>query len=1455
MSSDAAPTTAPAPVSSRTLEAMLERLLASMVNGPAMNCRPHNSRQRLDFVQLAKLGDLDPSAALATLIGDDRAVSLTARVPAPRRKLDPRKLDEEAETLDDADRAAFNAWREQQSVLTKLRLVADDARTYEQDTGVGVLYLGWPLLCLPPGSVGGRGGFGTRRIVAPIALLPINLTIKTGAKPGVQLTCRGDGVDLVMPNLALLSWIEQQTGQAIDEVFGDDEGVNPWREIVELARRIARTLAIEVPAPFDADTVPDPLPLEPAPRSDDDREKPTIVNAAVLGLYPLANQGLLRDTQAMQSDPLDGPVRAFLSVDARLDDDLPAGPRNFADERFVTLADPFQSRAVKRARHCRGLVVHGPPGTGKSQTISNIIGDHLARGQRVLFVCDKRTALDVVANRLAHIGLAELCAVVHDPQRDQRDLYRAIREQLDKLAEQSLDPKVDQKLAKLDEEIATHYAELTRTHAALMTPQGSLPSFHELVGDWRSITSSVPLDPADVAGVTLVDLETHEAALAELFTRARDVEYATNPWSVAAGVALGEFVSRPVQPYRDALQRSVESATKADATRDDAIAPFAAEPALALQAQQRREMAEKLQSLLDSVDPAALGVWSSRNAATARSLARQIADHEPFIERLNASTMDVELTLAVTARTPDVPTIVRELKALADYLAVAERWHAFFHFATRARAREVLSHYSLQLSAANARRLESFLQELRLRQALGLLVDQLDGKPSNPAEAAKAALGNDESLARSLGSHRAIAQLLGWIDASGSGPTLLPIAAAVLKSPATAAPALEALRRAGSRAEAIEALEQSLRSVGLLDAGWLERLGGKLRGGESAGDIVASLAQRMETLEAVLRIRDMVASFPPALANACRALLARPDAEAAGAALRKTLLEAEITRRLSTDPALQQIDTRKLQTAFDRIVAAEKKKQELVREQIRFRWIGQQQARLLSGTGTRLNSLGAEMGRRLLLRGQKALRLRQVIALGQQIEGGDPLFDLRPVWMASPETVAQLFPRRPVFDVVVFDEASQCRLEEALPVLTRGHRVVIAGDPKQLPPTRFFESAVATTEEEDLQTEQDLFEAQQSSVEDLLSAALNLSIQQSYLDVHYRSKTADLITFSNEQFYGSRLQPVPGHPSRLPDLAPIGLHEVGGQYVDRANEKEADKVVEIVAELLARPKPPSIGIACFNLVQRDLIVEKLDEKADEDDAFGKRLAEARERTGAGSFEGLFVKNLENVQGDERDHMIISTTYGPDASGKFRRSFGPLGQAGGGRRLNVLITRAREQIHLVTSIPRSAYQSLPPVPAGQSAGGAWLLFAYIAFAAKLQQDYAADAEEQAAVARQAEGSLKLRPTRSPSPLVKAVGEDLATKHHLAGEAYWGLDGFNIDLVVHPPQETEDKSIGVLCDMTRFTGLDDPVEWEIFRTGIHQGQGWSLVRVWSPQFFRDPEQVTRSIAAAAEEGNHR
>ncbi|MFK7959148.1 MAG: AAA domain-containing protein, partial [Phycisphaerales bacterium] len=563
------------------------------------------------------------------------------------------------------------------------------------------------------------------------------------------------------------------------------------------------------------------------------------------------------------------------------------------------------------------------------------------------------------------------------------------------------------------------------------------------------------------------------------------------------------------------------------------------------------------------------------------------------------------------------------------------------------------------------------------------------------------------------------------------------------------------------------------------------------------------------------------------------------------ATLVRGVLASEIAARIAASAPLRELDARRIDSAFSRMADLQHQKMALVREAIAGQWIQRQRDGLLVSTGTRLNAAGADLKRRLLTRGRNAMRMRQVIKHGRSIEGGDPIFDLRPVWMASPETVAQVFPREALFDVVIFDEASQCRLEEALPVLTRAKRVVVAGDPKQLPPTRFFESAVVASEQREIASDQDLFEVQQGEVEDLLSAALNLEIENAYLDVHYRSQNADLIQFSNDQFYGSRLQAIPGHPSNRTRFAPLQLIPAAGIYNDGQNPIEAQRVVQVVQDLLRRAEPPSIGIAAFNVAQRDLILDTLHEAAEADPDFARRLNVARRRRGSGSFDGLFVKNLENVQGDERDHIIISTTYGPNEEGRFYRRFGPLLQAGGGRRLNVLVTRARQEVHLVTSIPADAYRSLPPVPEGQTPGGGWLLFAYLQYAERLAELYEEANAERDAARASTERTVRSRWTRSPSAAAEALACTVARAGN-GNELYWGNDGFCVDIALDHPVRPDDVTIGLQVDMTRFRGAADPIEWELFRQVVLESQGWKLHRVWSPTIFRDLTGTQETVA---------
>jgi hypothetical protein len=1409
----------------RILERMLERLYGSLASGPVLSCRPHSSRQRIDLVQLGKLED---KHVLAELLGEAREVKLS---PPPLGS--------------NADEKAHEAYDDRQAILGKLRSIAEDARTYHQDTGAEVLYVGYPLLDLPPEQQAGRArkseAFG-KRILAPICFIPIELAIRTARPQSVTLSCAAEADERVIPNAALIAWIEQTTGKKLGvELEGGDEDVRTWEEIEHVTSVVCEALGLAKPAALTAAT-----PIVATPRSDEERAA-RVVPAAVLGLFPVSNQGLLRDLEAFVEGPIpDGPIQSFLRADRSLGEAV-AVKRDVRTERLVSHADPCQGRAVRLAATTRGLVIHGPPGTGKSQTIANVIGDHLARGERVLFVCDKRTALDVVEYRLRHLELGGLCAVVHDVSRDSRDLYKSVREQLEALAEMKVDGAIAGELERVDNELVRVHAELTKYDAALASSDSGAPSFHAVAGEWLAldVPTSVDALPAckEIRGVALADLLPLESDVREVLQRAQTEGLPTNPWVDATDLPLTTYLGKQVSDWRTFVSAARTAANAVDEARDVDGLPFDPDHDLGTQATGRSALADALATVSPVIAPTTIAAWAGVDPAKLKKALASVEAVEPQLAALEAARPDPELALVVKSRQAPLGEIVEWLGALAAYLQIAKKWYALFCFGRKKAARLVATRFGLALGVEPADRLSTFLAAQRARR----VVEDVYAEVIGPVAQTTATELDDAALAADVRAHHALWTALVALHASAAWTSVRPRVLASLRAPDQQAALVASLQRAQQRVPAIASFETAIAGE-LFAPSWRAAIAQAARRSELVAPQLAALDDRFASVEGILRMKKALAALPASVAEPLRALArAGLSPDVGWIAIRRGILGAELARRIEADPTLQDIDNDRMRTLHGRYRELDMRKRDLVRRAILARWTAKQRERLLASTGSRLNAAGAELKRRLTLRGEKAMRLRQVLAAGGAVEGGDPLFDLRPVWMASPETVAQIFPREALFDVVIFDEASQCRLEEALPVLVRARRVVIAGDPKQLPPTRFFESSIASSDDGDVDaSEQGMFEEQQADVEDLLGAALNLEIEQCYLDVHYRSTNADLIEFSNRNFYDARLQAIPGHPKHRAVTAPLRLVRVAGVYDKRANPIEAAAVVEIVKELLARTEPPSIGIACFNLVQRDMIIEALDDAAALDPVFASRLAAARTRKGAASFEGLFVKNLENVQGDERDHIIISTTYGPDPKGKFYHRFGPLARAGGGRRMNVLVTRARSEVHLVSSIPPSEYTALPPVEAGRTPNGAWLLFSYLKYAEELAQAYAEEAADREAA--KPPGTVRHFPTRAPSSLVAALASRIA-EGGLTSDVYWGNDGFCVDLAVHHPVRADDVTIGVLCDGTRFDKADDPVEWDLFRTSVLEAQGWNLLRVWSPHLVRDRTSIVAAITTEA------
>ena len=414
---------------------------------------------------------------------------------------------------------------------------------------------------------------------------------------------------------------------------------------------------------------------------------------------------------------------------------------------------------------------------------------------------------------------------------------------------------------------------------------------------------------------------------------------------------------------------------------------------------------------------------------------------------------------------------------------------------------------------------------------------------------------------------------------------------------------------------------------------------------------------------------------------------------------------------------------------------------------------------------------------------------------------------LKPCFLMSPLSVSQyLPPDAEPFDLVVFDEASQIPVWDAVGVIARGRQLIVVGDPKQMPPTNFFQKG-DVVDEDDTDAVEDM--------ESILDEALALGIHSAYLDWHYRSRDESLIAFSNVHYYDDRLNTFPAaHPSPRKGVSlqfvPNGVYDARGK---RTNLQEAQAVVDWVFAEAARPDARPIGVVTFSLAQKTLIEDMVERRCAETPELAAYFDESRT-------DPFFVKNLENVQGDERDVILFSVCYAPDAQGDFAMNFGPLNRAGGERRLNVAVTRAREQVVVFASIHAEQIDL-----SRTKAVGAAHLKEFLAYAAR-------------------GGETRENVPVSPETVLGEVAQVLAANGY---ETVAGVGASNrrIDLAVRRPGAEGDYLLGILGDGPEY-GADRTVrDRDALRIEVLQALGWNLFRLWSVDWALDRARTEKRL----------
>ncbi len=452
---------------------------------------------------------------------------------------------------------------------------------------------------------------------------------------------------------------------------------------------------------------------------------------------------------------------------------------------------------------------------------------------------------------------------------------------------------------------------------------------------------------------------------------------------------------------------------------------------------------------------------------------------------------------------------------------------------------------------------------------------------------------------------------------------------------------------------------------------------------------------------------------------------------------------------------------------------------------------------------------------------------------------GDFITKLFPCWLLSPENVSAILPlQKNMFDLVIFDEASQVFIESTIPTIYRGKNIVVAGDGKQLRPSATFMKRYLGADPE---TKDDLSVQAALEVDSLLDLAVS-RYDSANLNYHYRSRYEELISFSNSAFYSSSLNVAPNTSGNRKD-PPIVRYKVDGRWTDRTNPAEAQKIVEILKDIFrTRKRSESIGIITFNSDQQSLIADTIDKAARADEEFRGYIATERYRTDNGEDASLFIKNLENVQGDERDIIIFSIGYAKNETGRVYANFGSLSADGGENRLNVAITRAKSKIIVVTSIEPEELRV-----DGTKNNGPKLLKEYLVYARAVS-------EGDTASARAILSSLDK--SEHTDPVINASFTDIKIqiKERLEKLGYevvldLGNRDNRISLAVYDAK-TDRYLIGVQLDKDVFASTSSALEREVYKPRFLESRGWTIMRVWCRDFWLSPAKVVKSIASAAE-----
>lgn len=1099
-----------------------------------------------------------------------------------------------------------------------------------EEHGSKDLFIGWPF-------VQGKLMDGSQ-VRCPLMFFPVELT----QQKDKWVLKQKEGTNAILNKTFLLAYAHFNKisigDELLERTFEDfDDDIMVFRTgLYQLLKES------EIELNFNQDNFIDKLESFPAYTKDefDQQEKDGILKLypqAILGIFPQSGSHLVPDYETLISNQNFNDLEEFFAERTFQDD----GENKYGylnrireDQTFTPFKlDAFQENALKAVKKGNSVVIQGPPGTGKSQLICNLIADYIARDKTVLLVCQKRAALDVVYSRFDELGMSDFLGLVHDFRSDRKPLYKKIARQINhieeyKLSNNSLDTvHLERQFNLASRRIDQITEELEEFKHALYDEEDAGLSVKELY-----LTSSISKVTVNVKQeyrhYRLDDLS-------EQMTRLRN---------------YSQYAAR----FRSEGYPLLERKSYAEAT----ISTL-----------------RKMQDILAEIP---------KYEEEIGELTRRIIGHNIHIE---------ECLIII-----DKKEQIKELLRLLNNPVVYEHFQRLVYLKTDEKDLQWLAnHERLMMDSFSGDGIESTIP----KEELGHFQECLQGAIAAKRNILKwvnwlmfsdqRQVVNKTLYDNGLSTNRkGLKTLVNKVDNRLNIEHNLTL----LAERAWVPPFSQELTK-GRLQEWFYHIKEAFRAKLIFSS---------LRNFKEHFNIQKltydELQQELDEL--FIHIQHIPELWERWNLYFTKSQLHRMTFDPSWQEVVESTLSRDFESLCDFDKLSQEMPLHEKEVA-NKIIGVLpnfnlKELEDIFQNSLRLQWIEHLETKypsLRMVSSMKFKQLEAELQKHvqeklkisneiLLLRTKERTyehveynRLNNMVTyreLGHQVgkqrrvwplrkvigNYSDELFNLIPCWLASPETVSAIFPMENMFDLVVFDEASQCFTERGIPAMYRGRQVAISGDNKQLRPNDLYQARWDDEDVEDIALE----------VDSLLELAAQF-LTDVPLREHYRSKKMELIDFSNRHFYDNMLKVLPDKEIENNNEPAIDYIKVDGVWDKNTNKAEADKVADLVFSLSKDHPEKAIGVVTFNAKQQDLVLDVLEAEAM---SRGKTIPAS-----------LFVKNIENVQGDEKDIIIFSTAYAPNAKGKLMMQFGSLNQANGENRLNVAVTRAREKIIIVASI--------------------------------------------------------------------------------------------------------------------------------------------------------------------------